>query len=312
MVRRYRSAGDGASTTLNGAVTDSATSWTVADGSVFPSEGDYYIARGAEIVLVTHRSTNVLTVIRAQSGTTAIAHSDGETVTSILTADELENRRRECNRFKMMDYGRITDANDNIMTASDFTALGVTAPELEDGEGGVIQSWAHATHTNEGRLMGGTRPLSAVDRTYYAHISSMETYDEALNQARFAFMIRPGSGGNDMYGIHLRPGIEIAVGFQSSGWLNNGFTTTYDSHGAWGRNDFWAKITAEWNWMASSERFTYSYSWDGVHWFQFHQHDFASATGTVGFWCSNGRQDSSTPYDGLTGVRCMSWWTENL
>lgn len=80
-----------AKTTLNGAHNDSTTTITVVDGSVFPSlgAGDYFymtledVSLNNEIVKVTARSTNTLTVVRAQNGTTAKSFS---------TADKAEGR----------------------------------------------------------------------------------------------------------------------------------------------------------------------------------------------------------------------------
>ena len=70
-----------ATTALASSVTSSATSITVQDGSVFPtlSGSDYtYItledlAGNVEIVKLTARSVNVLTIVRAQDGTSARA-----------------------------------------------------------------------------------------------------------------------------------------------------------------------------------------------------------------------------------------------
>ena len=74
-----------AKTTLAATVSTSATSITVTDGSVFPSiSGSEYFyvtlqvsADGdlLEIVKVTARSGNTLTVIRSQDGTSARAFS---------------------------------------------------------------------------------------------------------------------------------------------------------------------------------------------------------------------------------------------
>lgn len=78
-------------TTLNGAINSSVTSIVVTDGSVFPTLGgsDYFymtledVSLNNEIVKVTARSTNTLTVVRAQNGTTA---------KSFATADKAEGR----------------------------------------------------------------------------------------------------------------------------------------------------------------------------------------------------------------------------
>ena len=76
-----------ARTTLSGSLTNVATSAAVVDGSVFPAPtgGDYAyltIEEGAlvEIVKLTARSTNTLTITRAQDGTTAQAFTTAATV----------------------------------------------------------------------------------------------------------------------------------------------------------------------------------------------------------------------------------------
>lgn len=92
--------------TLASGITSSATSITVAtgDGSKFPalSAGQYFMltlvkSTGTfEIVKVTARSGDVLTVTRAQEGTTAAAFSTGDRMEHRLTAGsvitELENK----------------------------------------------------------------------------------------------------------------------------------------------------------------------------------------------------------------------------
>jgi hypothetical protein len=76
-----------ARTTLSGSLTNVATSASVVDGSVFPAPtgGDYAyltIEEGVlvEIVKLTARSTNTLTITRAQDGTTAQAFTTAATV----------------------------------------------------------------------------------------------------------------------------------------------------------------------------------------------------------------------------------------
>src|SRR6185369_1080754 len=87
-----------ASSSLNGAINNSTTSIVVANGSSFPSVGNFRLLIGsspltAEITLVTARSGNTLTVIRGQESTTAQSWPDGTTVTHILTKGALETLR---------------------------------------------------------------------------------------------------------------------------------------------------------------------------------------------------------------------------
>jgi hypothetical protein len=72
----------GAEDALNGAVNDSVTTWTVDDGTKFKA-GDY-VRCESEIARVTAVSTNDLTVVRAQYGTSADGHDDDDVVT-VLT-----------------------------------------------------------------------------------------------------------------------------------------------------------------------------------------------------------------------------------
>lgn len=93
-----------ASSTLSAAITAGATSLTLRDGSAFPSPtGDQYFyavlesrtAAGTtrEIIKVTARSSNTLTVVRAQEGTSAAAFARGTTVALRITAAGLEALR---------------------------------------------------------------------------------------------------------------------------------------------------------------------------------------------------------------------------
>jgi len=88
-----------AKTTLSSGITSSATSITVADGSVFPSiSGSEYFyvtledaSANIEIVKVTAVSGNTLTVVRAQDGTSARTFSSGDKCELRLTAAGLND-----------------------------------------------------------------------------------------------------------------------------------------------------------------------------------------------------------------------------
>jgi hypothetical protein len=67
--------------TLAAAITSTATSFSVAagEGARFPAS-NFLITIGDEIILCTSRTTDTFTVVRAQGGTTAAAHSAGARV----------------------------------------------------------------------------------------------------------------------------------------------------------------------------------------------------------------------------------------
>ena len=85
--------------TLNGSITDTATNFLVVDGAKFPvpAGGEYYLATLVgynsngiesewEIVRVTSRSSNTLTVVRGQEGTVARPWPNGTRVEMRITA----------------------------------------------------------------------------------------------------------------------------------------------------------------------------------------------------------------------------------
>ena len=86
-----------AKTTLASSLSDSATSATVTDGSVFPSlsSGEFFLVTfddgtNNEICKCTARSGNTLTIVRAQESTTARAFSSGDSAEGRVTAGVLE------------------------------------------------------------------------------------------------------------------------------------------------------------------------------------------------------------------------------
>ena len=74
---------DGFTTTLNGNISNSATTITLTDASSFNSSGKIKI--GKEIIAYTGKSTNNLTgCTRGQNSTTAAAHTSGDTVDQVV------------------------------------------------------------------------------------------------------------------------------------------------------------------------------------------------------------------------------------
>ncbi len=86
-------------TTLNGTITDVATTMILTSVTGFPTVGAGVTANltledGAsiEIVKVTARSSFTLTIVRAQEGTTGLAFASGATVSLRATADSLDRK----------------------------------------------------------------------------------------------------------------------------------------------------------------------------------------------------------------------------
>ena len=113
-----------ATTTLASGITNSATTITVADGSVFPAlgSGDFFFAsidtppNAPEIVKVTAISSNTLTVVRGQDGTTATSHNSSETIALRVVAAALEDLR--------------DNAGETYTAGSGITLTGTRSPTL--------------------------------------------------------------------------------------------------------------------------------------------------------------------------------------
>ena len=90
LVTMYPAQANSPETSLSGALTAAGTTVNVVDGSVLPEAPNLLtIGAGgstAETVLMTAKSGNVLTVTRAQNGTTARAWSAGDVIARYFTA----------------------------------------------------------------------------------------------------------------------------------------------------------------------------------------------------------------------------------
>lgn len=76
-------------TTLNGAINNAVTSLTLTSGTNFPT-ANFRLLIDSEIMLVGSRSgTSCSSITRGVEGTTAASHSNGATVTHVLTAASL-------------------------------------------------------------------------------------------------------------------------------------------------------------------------------------------------------------------------------
>ncbi len=81
-----------AQTSLNGAITATATTLTVASASGFPSSAQFRILIDSELMIVTAGAgTTTWTVTRGAEGTTTAAHANQATVSQVLTVGGLEN-----------------------------------------------------------------------------------------------------------------------------------------------------------------------------------------------------------------------------
>ena len=137
-----------ATTTLTSNISSGATSITVADGSVFPalSGSDYTyltfeapLTNDKEIVKLTARSGNTLTVVRAQDGTSASAFSAGDKCELRITAALLNDLNTEADTESVSRDG--DSMTGNLSFGDNNKAIFGAGNDLEiyhDGSGSFI------------------------------------------------------------------------------------------------------------------------------------------------------------------------------
>lgn len=290
MARRYRGT-DQAETTLNGSVTASTTSWVLDDASVFGSEGDFYMICESEIVKGTHISGNTVTVERAQCGTTNVSHSDGLTVRSIVTKEDIEGRLNENNMLRTLGYGKILGADGTVFTSTNFSLSNGTGAAVSNGKDGtIVLSCPNDTGDD---VVGAVRTFTAnTDFDVYAHVSTSHFDADPMSgvtaNRAFGIMGRRTTGGV-MYGIMLYPGKYIAAQ-QRASFIST--PTTQAIHGATGRAHVWLRIKMRWNvgGTDSNDQMTVGYSYDSIHWVDMYTHTDSMSTFELGLYASNNGQ----------------------
>lgn len=103
--------------TLSLGTTTNTTNTTIvlSDATSLPSEGDFNISIEEEIMLVTHRTANSLTVVRGEDGTSAASHSSGADVQVIATKTGFDTLRCD------LGLGYATNPNNLTVNTANFS-----------------------------------------------------------------------------------------------------------------------------------------------------------------------------------------------
>lgn len=106
--------------TLASGVDDAVTTWTVAagEGASFPSTYPFHVSCEDEIASCTSRTTDALTVVRAQQGTAAASHTSGMPVELLVTAKSITDLNTAVNTLESaVVLKTLFDANNTILKA---------------------------------------------------------------------------------------------------------------------------------------------------------------------------------------------------
>ncbi len=148
LVTMYPAQANSPETSLSGALTAAGTTVNVVDGSVLP-EAPNLLTIGAdgstaETVLMTAKSGNVLTVTRAQNGTTARAWSAGDVIARYFTAADQTAMQEN---IKKLNEGKAEKAASP--TAGNFAGLDASGNPTDSGK--KPGDFAAASHTHTGK-----------------------------------------------------------------------------------------------------------------------------------------------------------------
>ena len=135
-------------TSLSGALTAAGTTVNVVDGTMLPDAPNLLTigADGstAETVLMTAKNGNVLTVTRAQNGTTARAWSAGDVIARYFTAADQTAMQEN---IKKLNEGKAEKAASP--TAGNFAGLDASGNPTDSGK--KPGDFAAASHTHTGK-----------------------------------------------------------------------------------------------------------------------------------------------------------------
>jgi hypothetical protein len=197
-----------AATTLNGAINNSTTSVVVADASTFPSGGNFRIIVDNEIMKVTSRSSNTLTVVRAQEGTAAASHSSGVPVNHIMTAGFLSEVRKEF----LWDTGQVD---------RDLFTLSSDDDDFEDESFSgwtIVQPTPNCTVTEKNHRASVLMPGGAPGGSLYAFLKAKTP--SAGDWVQVGMTYGGAVGNYPLIGVMLADGATYGSGKQASFWYS--------------------------------------------------------------------------------------------
>ena len=214
LVTMYPAQANSPETSLSGALTAAGTTVNVVDGSVLP-EAPNLLTIGAdgstaETVLMTAKSGNVLTVTRAQNGTTARAWSAGDVIARYFTAADQTAMQEN---IKKLNEGKAEKAASP--TAGNFAGLDSSGNLTDSGK--KPGDFADASHTHTGKA----DKVSSATAGHFAGLdSSGNLTDSGKKPGDFANASHAHAGYAE---VKIFSGVSVAA----SAWVNDSTYAAY-------------------------------------------------------------------------------------
>lgn len=286
-------------TTLNGAITAGAGTATLTDGSVFPADGDYRLSIDTEIVLVTVRATNVVTITRGVDGTTAATHSDGADVFIIITQEGIDQYIKDFVNpaaFNQPPHKLLNKAG-SVLTKADFTNLNLgTGTVIDDAHGGISMAMAQGAAPNA-RVIHKSAPSTPY--TVTAHVLSGIGSNAAAENANVLGFRDSGDGKLSFISFHY--GTNTITQYLTTPTSAAGAPANSSTQNVAFRPDYWLKIEDD------GTNLKYYTSADGYNWWEQHSElrGFWFTTGPDQIWWGGDNQGTDGEF-----IHLLSWAEE--
>lgn len=214
LVTMYPAQANSPETSLSGALTAAGTTVNVVDGSVLP-EAPNLLTIGAdgstaETVLMTAKNGNVLTVTRAQNGTTARAWSAGDVIARYFTAADQTAMQEN---IKKLNEGKAEKAASP--TAGNFAGLDSSGNLTDSGK--KPGDFADASHTHTGKA-------DKVKNVTAGHFAGLDSSGNLTDSGK-----KPGDFANASHAhagyaeVKIFSGVSVAA----SAWASDGTYAAY-------------------------------------------------------------------------------------
>ena len=214
LVKMYPAQANSPETSLSGALTAAGTTVNVVDGSVLP-EAPNLLTIGAdgstaETVLMTAKSGNVLTVTRAQNGTTARAWSAGDVIARYFTAADQTAMQEN---IKKLNEGKAEKAASP--TAGNFAGLDSSGNLTDSGK--KPGDFAAASHTH-------TDKADKVKSATAGHFAGLDANGNLTDSGKKASDFANASHAHAGYAeVKIFSGVSVAA----SAWANDSTYAAY-------------------------------------------------------------------------------------